>query len=189
MQTTKTEKLDKLVKLYQQTGGDEILGVLYHELEMLIFNLSSSYWGLTKEDVSSFAFETVYQCLQTYRIDGGAKFTSYFATSFKFRLRAETLALNQHKRKANLSIYSSSYEEMVGNGFNIAYDPYQEIYLYDALERTPNLTDCERLYCRYLVIGKYSNEEIAGRMKVSVMTLCNMRKRLQVKLKELFINQ
>lgn len=181
--------IQRLVSIYQDAPNDQVLGDIFNQLKILTYKISSGYWGLTEEDIISFSFETIYNCLKSYRMTGGSKFSSYYSTSLKFRLRAETLALNQHKRKANLSIYSSSYEEMVENGFNIAYDPYQEIYLYDALERTPNLTDCERLYCRYLIIGKYSNEEIAGRMKVSVMTLCNMRKRLQVKLKELFINQ
>lgn len=186
MQTTKTKKLDQLVELYQQTGGDEILGVLYHELEMLIFNLSSSYWGLTKEDVSSFAFETVYQCLQTYRIDGGAKFTSYFATSFKFRLRAETMALSQQKRKANL--IAVSYEGLVEDGFDVGVECLSDVAVIDAINRLA-LTTNEKKYCMLILEGKYNNTEIANILGLSVMSLSNMRKRLRIKLADVFINQ
>jgi len=186
MQTTKTKKLDQLVELYQQTGGDEILGILYRELEMLIFKLSSSYWGLTKEDVSSFAFETVYQCLQTYKIDGGAKFTSYFATSFKFRLRTETVALNQHKRKANLT--AVSYEGLVEDGFDVGVDCFSDVAIIDAINRLA-LTTNEQKYCMLVLEGIHNNAEIAEFLGLSVMSLSNMRKRLRIKLADVFITQ
>jgi DNA-directed RNA polymerase specialized sigma24 family protein len=180
------KKLDGLIEVYQQTGEDDILGILYHELEMLVFKLSSSYWGLTKEDVSSFAFETIYQCLQTYKIDGGAKFTSYFATSFKFRLRAETMALSQQKRKANL--IAVSYEELLEEGLDTGISSSYDIIIMDAIDRL-DLTSNEQKYCRLILEGKYNNTEIANILGLSVMSLSNMRKRLRIKLADVFITQ
>lgn len=189
MKNSKKKKLEELVEIYQQTSGDEIIGALYKELEQLTYKISSAYWGLTTEDISSFSFETVYNCLRSFKLDGGSKFTSYYSTSLKFRLRAETTALNQQKRKANLQENTSSYEELEENGFAIVFEPEQEILLLDAIERLKSLTPSERMYCQYLIFGKYNNEEIAAIMGVSVMTLCYMRKRLQPKLKEVFIKQ
>lgn len=181
-------KLEELVEDYQKTRNDEIILEIYKKLSGLSYQISSNYWGLTSDDISSYSLETIYNCLKSFRLNGGSKFSSYYATSLKFNLRAETTALNQQKRKANLPENSSSYEELSENGFAFSYTPENDIIFLESLRSIDNLTDNEKRYCEYILDGALTNAEIAKKMKVSIMTLSNMRKSMREKLREVFIN-
>lgn len=178
--------IQELIQSYKKNQEDQALKNIYDELNMLTHRIASSYWGLTDADLSSFAYETLYLCLKTYRIDGGSKFTSYYATSLKFKLRAETIALHQQKRKANYCC--DSYEELQESGFDISNQTTHDIYIIDAIN-SMSLTNNERKYCMLLINDEYSNAEIAKKLNVSIMTLCNLRKSLKIKLKDYFITQ
>jgi DNA-binding CsgD family transcriptional regulator len=101
----------------------------------------------------------------------------------KNKFREETQYLNTHKRK--VIFHSSSYEVMVDNGFDLVACA-QEDEITDLVEdlREYGLEDREIEYCFYLLMGE-SNAEIAKSMGCTIMTLCNMRKKLKKKLGDL----
>ena len=77
------------------------------------------------------------------------------------------------------------------NGFDIETSYLEDLVDSELLRetlRTYNLSDSEFKYC-CLIIEGYKNSDIAEMLNVSVMTLCNLRKRLRAKLSPaLFIN-
>lgn len=164
--------LEDLATLYQKERMPDILASAFVGAYTMILSISTFYYGLSSEDVSSYALEKLDQALLTY-VPDSASFTTYFCTLLKNKLREETQALSTHKRKAN--IQSNSYEEMVEHGFDIVSPPEEMLILDECF------TEKEKAYC-HLITDGWTNAEIANKLQVSIMTLCNMRKKLRVKL-------
>ncbi len=170
--------MEQLAIEYQKELNPSILAESFVRSYSFIFQMASGYYGLTEQDIASHALERLDYCLQTYQ--QGNKFLTYYGTVLKNRFREETQYLNTYKRK--VIFHSSSYEAMVDNGFDLAVSA-QEDETTDLIEdlREYGLEDKEIEYCLYLLIGE-SNADIAKNMGCTIMTLCNMRKRMRIKL-------
>lgn len=173
--------MEQLAIEYQKDLDPSILAESFVRNYNFIFQLASGYYGLTEQDIASHALERLDYCLQTYQ--QGNKFLTYYGTVLKNKLREETQYLNTHKRK--VIFHSSSYEVMVDNGFDLVACA-QEDETTNLVEdlREHGLEDREIKYCLYLLMGE-SNANIAKYMGCTIMTLCNMRKRMRNKLKNL----
>lgn len=170
--------MEQLAIEYQKELNPSILAESFVRSYSFIFQMASGYYGLTEQDIASHALERLDYCLQTYQ--QGNKFLTYYGTVLKNRFREETQYLNTYKRK--VIFHSSSYEAMVDNGFDLVVST-QEDETTDLIEdlREYGLEDKEIEYCLYLLIGE-SNADIAKKMGCTIMTLCNMRKRMRIKL-------
>jgi|LSQX01.1.fsa_nt_gb RNA polymerase sigma factor (sigma-70 family) len=171
--------MEQLALEYQKELNPSILAESFVRNYNFIFRIASGYYGLTEQDIASYALERLDFCLQTFKQGNG--FLTYYGTVLKNKFREETQYLNTHKRKA--IFHSSSYEVMVDNGFDLAASA-QGNEMAELIEdlREYGLDDREIEYCFYLLMGE-SNAEIAKNMGCTIMTLCNMRKRMRIKLR------
>ena len=170
--------MEQLAIEYQKEFGPSILAESFVRNFNFILQLSSQYYGLTDQDIASFSLERLDYCLQTYRAEN--KFLTYYGTVLKNKFREETQYLNTHKRK--VVFHSSSYEALVDSGFDLVASS-EDDETADLIEdlREHGLEDREIEYCLYLLMGE-SNADIAKSMDCTIMTLCNMRKRMRNKL-------
>lgn len=170
--------MEQLAIEYQKDFDPSILAESFVRNYSFILQIASGYYGLTEQDIASHSLERLDYCLQTYQ--RGNKFLTYYGTVLKNKFREETQYLNTHKRK--VIFHSSSYEAMVDNGFDLVACA-QEGEITNLIEdlREQGLEDREIQYCLYLLIGE-SNTDIAKKMGCTIMTLCNMRKRMRIKL-------
>ncbi len=168
--------LEQIAEAYRESLNPSLLALAFEKTFKLIIHVSAKYYGLTNEDIASFALEKLDFSLQTYKM-GQANFTTYFTTVLMNKFREETEALNTQKRKA--IFFSDSYETMVENGYDLVACTIEDDIVYSLEEY--NLSVRELEYCN-LIIADYSNAEISAKLGVSVMTLSNMRKKLREKL-------
>ena len=177
----KNLSMEQLALEYQKELNPSILAESFVRNYSFIFQIASGYYGLTEQDIASHALERLDYCLQTYQ--QGRKFLTYYGTVLKNKFREETQYLNTHKRK--VIFHSSSYEVMVDNGFDLVANAQgnEMVELIEDL-RERGLEDKEIRYCFYLLMGE-SNANIAKSMGCTIMTLCNMRKKLKKKLGDL----
>jgi len=173
---TRDMSLEQIAEAYRESLNPSLLALAFEKVFKLIIHVSTKYYGLTNEDIASFALEKLDFSLQTYKI-GQANFTTYFTTVLMNKFREETEALNTQKRKA--IFFSDSYETMVENGYDLVACTIEDDIVYSLEEY--NLSVRELEYCN-LIIADYSNAEISAKLGVSVMTLSNMRKKLREKL-------
>ena len=171
--------MEQLAIEYQKELNPSILAESFVRSYNFIFQMASGYYGLTEQDIASHALERLDFCLQTFKQGNG--FLTYYGTVLKNKFREETQYLNTHKRK--VIFHSSSYEVMVDNGFDLVAGA-QGNEMAELIEdlREYGLDDREIEYCFYLLIGE-SNADIAKNMGCTIMTLCNMRKRMRIKLR------
>lgn len=174
----KNLSMEQLALEYQKELNPSILAESFVRNYSFIFQIASGYYGLTEQDIASHALERLDYCLQTYQ--QGRKFLTYYGTVLKNKFREETQYLNTYKRK--VIFHSSSYEVMVDNGFDLVANAQgnEMVELIEDL-RERGLEDKEIRYCFYLLMGE-SNANIAKSMGCTIMTLCNMRKKLKKKL-------
>ena len=177
----KNLSMEQLAIEYQKDFDPSILAESFVCSYSFIFQIASGYCGLTEQDIASHALERLDYCLQTYQ--QGRKFLTYYGTVLKNKFREETQYLNTYKRK--VIFHSSSYEVMVDNGFDLVANAQgnEMVELIEDL-RERGLEDKEIRYCFYLLMGE-SNANIAKSMGCTIMTLCNMRKKLKKKLGDL----
>ena len=177
----KNLSMEQLALEYQKELNPSILAESFVRNYSFIFQIASGYCGLTEQDIASHALERLDYCLQTYQ--QGRKFLTYYGTVLKNKFREETQYLNTYKRK--VIFHSSSYEVMVDNGFDLVANAQgnEMVELIEDL-REWGLEDKEIRYCFYLLMGE-SNANIAKSMGCTIMTLCNMRKKLKKKLGDL----
>jgi hypothetical protein len=173
--------MEQLALEYQKELNPSILAESFVRNYSFIFQIASGYYGLTEQDIASHALERLDYCLQTYQ--QGRKFLTYYGTVLKNKFREETQYLNTYKRK--VIFHSSSYEVMVDNGFDLVANAQgnEMVELIEDL-RELGLEDKEIRYCFYLLMGE-SSANIAKSMGCTIMTLCNMRKKLKKKLGDL----
>lgn len=173
--------LEQLSSLYRETHYQCIIAEAFEQLKRLIVINSRQYPQFESCDSISYALEKLEMCLLTYVPGSTNKFSTYFSRVYKNKLREESQYLNTHKRKV---IYNStSLNYLIEEGFDVVGDKNinsTNLFLPESL------TDQEKLYCVLLAMDYGTNKEIADYMGVSVMTLCNMRKRLREKLECLY---
>lgn len=170
--------LEQLADAYPETLNPSVLATAFSKVFKLIVNVSHRYFGFDQSDIASYSLQSLDKALQTYDRGKGA-FTTYFTTVFMNKLREESQKLSTSKRKAFM--YSTSYEALLEDNFDIVSDDEQTIeqVLWDI--EGYGLSEKEIQYCKYVMEG-YTNKDIAKVMQTSIMTLCNIRKKLRIKL-------
>lgn len=173
--------LEQLSILYQQTKNESIIAEAFIRSSAIIVYAKKYFPQVDSCDYISIALEKLEMCLRTYK-PNNCRFTTYFYNVFKNNLKQEVKSLNYHKRC--IIFNSTSLNCLVDeDGFDVAVDrelDYHTICL-------PNgLTEKELQYCQLLAMDYGTNKEIADYMKVSTMTLCNLRKSLRPKLECLY---
>ncbi len=169
--------LEELSSLYKQTYYDCIIAEAFNQLKKLIIVNNRQYPQFETCDSISYALEKLQMCLLTYVPGSSNKFTTYFCKVYKNKLREEAQSLNTHKRCV---IYNStSLNYLMEEGFDVTGDKNIK---FNNLILPDTLTSKEKLYCHLLAVDYGTNKEIADYMNVSVMTLCNLRKSLRIKL-------
>lgn len=201
-------QLKDLAKLYR--GGDNAndIALSYQEQEDAVLlayvfcknfgltvTITQSYFGLTDEDLASFALEELHKAMLNFKSDGGAKLVTLYSKYLKNRLRVETQSLNYDKRKSNNLTESfdgpvdeeengaSSYSNSMG------YDEgrFNEIELMLSLADKVELTENEYRYCEIIVeevsdVAQIKDSEIASRLNISSAAVHYMKKSLQKKI-------
>lgn len=177
MEDTQDMALEQIAEVYGENLNPSFLALAFKKTFKLIIHISKNYYGLTDEDIASFALEKLDACLLTYK-NGQASFSTYFTRTLHNKFREETQALNTHKRKA--MFFSDSYEAMLEDGFDLIACTIEEDNFIESLHEY-NLTTKELQYCE-LILNGWTNKDISEKLEVSVMTLSNMRKKLRLKL-------
>lgn len=176
--------LEQLSSIYRETHYDCVIAEAFEKLKGLIITSNRHYPQIPKDDSISFALEKLSMCLLTYVPGSSNKFSTYFLNVYKNELRREAQHMNTHKR---CIVYNStSLNYLMDEGFDVAGKDFvgaNLVYL------PSTLTDREKLYCKLIMADYGSNKQIAEKMGVSVMTLCNMRKHLRNKLEYLYKNE
>lgn len=176
IEDTRDMSLEQIAGAYRENLNPSLLALAFAKTYKSIIDISRYYYGLTQNDIASFALEKLDFCLQTYENDK-AMFSTYFNVNLRNKFREETQALNTQKRKA--LFFSDSYELMVENGFDLeSSEPLREII--DDL-KSYGVNEKEMVYCN-LILKDFTNMEISKILGVSVMTLSNIRKKLREKL-------
>lgn len=165
--------LVELAYMYQINGNDDILASSYEKLYKLAINISNKYWGLDKDDIESNCLYQLDFCLRTFDSTKSDSFISYFSKCLSNKFRELTEGINCLKRKCIL--------EPIDNALDIG---VSDVYSVLELLLPNNLTKSELAYCELASQG-YDNTYIANYLKVSRMTICNIRKSLKVKLSPL----
>lgn len=173
---------EQLAEAYKKDKNPIYFATAFCKAYKLIRYVAENYirdYGLTEEDVASYSLEKLDYCLLNY--SDKAHFTTFFVTVLKNKFRTETQALSMQKRCTML--YSSSLDDLHEQGWDASEE--NDIGTEDILIGH-NLTAKEKEYCRY-IMSAYTNKEIAEKMNVSIMTLCNYRKNLRLKFSEMLL--
>lgn len=170
--------LEQLAEAYPKDLNPCVLATAFSKVFKLIISVSKKYYGLDQSDVASFSLQVLDKCLQTYSNDKGA-FTTYFTTVLVNKLRGQCQRLFTDKRKAFMC--GISFEVLTEKGFDITATDYTAVETQLDNIQGFGLDQRELQYCKYIMEG-YNNKDIASKMNTSVMTLCNIRKKLRKKL-------
>lgn len=173
------EPVESLAFEYQATHSQAIFATAFYLVYRPALAIANHYFGVTSQDVASWAVEKLDYCLETFRSDFNGKFITYFCAVLDNKLKEETKALSMQKRK--VCLISDSYEQMVEDGFDEAIYPSADFTI-EALDFSEALTEREIQFC-YMLVQQYTSLEIAEALGVSQMTLTNIRKQLRLKIK------
>lgn len=174
--------LEQLSSMYRQVPSDYIIAEAFCKLSKLIHNNGNRYPHIESCDQASFALEKLQMCLLTYVPGSTNKFSTYFGRVFNNKLREESQRLNYHKRC--IMFNCNSLQQLMEGDSNFDVEGDSDIKI-NLLCLPKNLTERELQYCKLLASGYGTNKEIAEKMNVSVMTLCNLRTNLRNKLKQI----
>ena len=166
--------IEQLSEKYKKTRDPTYLATAFEKVFKLTIKLSQKYYGLASQDIASFALEKLDYCLLNYEESKNIKFITYFYTILQNKFREETQYLNLQKNKLNY--LCTSYEFCLENGYDKSV-----LNVIEEDIQFKNLSEKEIEYCKLLVL-EYSNLEISKLLDVSLMTLCNWRKKLRQKL-------
>lgn len=168
--------LEDISEKYRASLNPSLLALAFDKMYLLFISTSQNYYGLTSEDVASYALQELDFCLKTFN-PGNNTFTTYCIKVFKNRLREETTANNMQKRKANQCC--TNFEDIS----QFMYETDKEIDYIELVSTldTLNLTEREREYCDYLMQG-WKTKDILDKMNVSAVRVCHIKKQLKKKL-------
>ncbi len=163
---------ENLSYLYKVDKNPSILAEMFSRKYLLILTIGKRFNKLNSQDLASYSLEILDYCLLNYNDKIKASFNTYFYKIFFNKCRELEESLNCQKRN---SIFNSiSYDELLEKGFDISYEEdYTFLEMY-------GINDKEKKYCKLLSMS-YTNKEISKMLKVSIMTLCKMRKVLRKK--------
>jgi RNA polymerase sigma factor (sigma-70 family) len=171
--------LEQISESYGASLKPSLLALAFEKLFPLMLNTAQHYFGLTLEDVASFALQELDYSLRSFE-QGRQAFTTYSMTVFRNRLREETIANNQQKRSANQGCVD--IDSLAQHIYEV--DADVELVEFLLMLDSLNLTPRERVYCDYLMEG-WRTRDISTAMDVSPARLSQFRKQLRKKLQPL----
>lgn len=201
--------MNKLVASYvgsQPWTEQECLENFSIDPDMAIANIYSKYFGmlytyarkfpaLSKLDIESLAFESIHKSLSTYTEDRSAKFATYLTRVFRNRVLGEYRYIDTPTKSRGWYLdvsFDSTVSNADGDEFNlftnIGYEEdFSKIEIDASLEYV-TLSANEYGYVAAVLErnGNVSDAEIARELGVSRAAISGIKKRLKVKLKDLF---
>lgn len=193
-----TEVMEKIALEYQDVEDAAQLSYAYCKNIGLTSMVSSKFFGLTEDDISSFSLEEFHKALLHYRADGGAKLVTLYSRFLNNRLRTETQSLNYDKRKSNSNADSFEGSMLEGDAGDVrstgmstklGYEEtsFKEIELLMSLAEKDELSDNEYKYCEIIVrevsdVTQIRDTEIAKKLNISSAAVHYIKKSLQKKL-------
>lgn len=193
-----TEDAEQIALDYQIDEDATKISYLYCKNIGLTLTVSDKFFGLTEDDISSYALEELHKAMLHYRPDGGAKLTTLYSRFLQNRLRTETQSLNYDKRKSNSNteslegtITESDGGDVRSTGMDgkLGYEEpiFKEIELLMSLSKKEELSDNEYKYCEIIVseisdITQVRDSEIAKRLDISSAAVHYIKKSLQKKI-------
>lgn len=170
--------LETLAMEYRKDLNPQILATAFCKTYGLIQTVAGNFFGLTSEDVASYALEKLDLCLVKFN-PGEYAFNTFFTKVLSNKFREETQALSTQKRKAMLQ--RVSYEALVEQGFEAEANNKKSISQVLGELDGCHLTQRETRYCE-LVMQSYSNSEIAKMFNMSVTGVLHVRNKIRQKL-------
>lgn len=164
--------VEEILQEYRQTFKPNLLAYLFIKYYKMIYNISQKYEMLNKEDSVSFCLQELDTCMLNFSLDSKCKFTTYFLSCLKNRLRMEMKQLLTDKR------YSNYVTEDIDSCLNLSTGD-DDIEVYDYM--TNCLTEKEVEHCKLLYMG-YTNKELSSMLKVSVQYIYQLNKKIGKKL-------
>jgi RNA polymerase sigma factor (sigma-70 family) len=171
--------LEEIAESYRASLKPSLLALAFEKLFPLMLSTSQKFFGLTMEDIASFALQELDFSLRSFE-QGRQAFTTYSMKVFRNRLREETIANNQQKRSANQGCVD--IDTLAQHVYEV--DTDIELVEFLLLLDSMNLTERERVYCNYLMEG-WRTKDISTAMDVSPARLSQFRKQLRKKLQPL----
>lgn len=168
--------LEQLAVTYQETLNPSILACVFEKTYRLFIRISEKFYGLTQEDIASFALQQLDFSLKSFD-NKHTNFLAYCTTVFRNKLREETIALSQHKRCANNNCDDLTVLPQTACEEDKQLSTVEFILTLDTL----GLTERERTYCDYLMQG-FKSSTIANLMNISPARLSQFRNQLRKKL-------
>jgi hypothetical protein len=194
-----TSDLDDIAYLYLIDEDPIKLAFMFCKLFPLIMNQTGKYFNLTESDKASFAVEELHNAMMDFEKDQGAKIYTFYSRYLNARLRNETVALAQDKRKSDY--VSESYEAitqattdasgrkdkvkaMAEINAGMIETGYDNVELMDLLENEMKLSEKELKYCNIVMTNStgISDSDIARKMGVTPAAINYMKKSLARKL-------
>jgi len=186
--TAETEKmtLEQLSDVYRDSLSPIYLAAAFKKLYGRISEIGRKFPTVLEEDKASFALERLDFCMQT--LNDKFKLNTYFSKCLFNEFRDYAQRLDCHNRKANYC--KDSYDELLESGFDIpVFENGLEMLVENEKDLTviqflesQDLTDLEIMYCELILDNFATNKEMAEKLKVSVMTITNLKKRVKEKL-------
>jgi hypothetical protein len=176
-----TEEID-LIKEYQTSLSSNILAYFFINNFGMIDSISQLYSKIDEQDRASFCLQELDKCLKSYNLKSNNKFTTYFYSCYKNRLRMEFEQINKHKRKIQY-FYLEEYDVKKCEEYSYIDDIELEEEIEDTLDDW-NLNDKEKKLCKLLNSG-YKTKEIAKIFKLKPASIYKKTRLVQEKILKL----
>jgi DNA-binding CsgD family transcriptional regulator len=165
---------DELAIMYQTNPSDDIVASVFNKVYLMALQISSNYWSIDKDDLSSYCLECIVKCLKNYDSEHYKNaFTSMFHKYYTSCLRNITVAANYKKRKCIME----SLDEIYDFGTEDDYYLIPEIL-------PKNLTKNERAVCEMLSKG-FDSFSIINCLDITAGGLSYLKKSIRIKLSTL----
>jgi len=167
--------LEEIAIRYKKVENPALLAKAFLNLFGFISEKSKTFSLLAEEDIASISLQKLHESLLLFEAERNFKFITYFGNVLHNEFRTEMQKITTQKRK---TIYNTT-PIMETDSFDdncLVDSEFKEVL--DNID----LTEMENKYCKLLASNWGSNKDIAKLLGVSVMTLCNMRKRIKEKL-------
>ena len=192
--------MNEIAMEYQDTEDAILLSYAHCKNWGLTWLKSEKFFGLTEDDVQSFALEEMHKAMLHFSPTGGAKLQTLYVRFLTNRLRTETQSLNYDKRKSNSmtesmeeefndmsehTASSSSHMKKLKLGYEES--TFKEIELLMSLAENEELSENEYKYCEIIVsevshLEQVTDSDIAKRLNISSAAVHYIKKSLQKKL-------
>ena len=172
---------------------DRAIAELYARYAGMLHSAARRFSLFSQFDVESFAFESIYKCLETFKNDGTAKFATYLTHVFRNRLLTEYRYLNAPSKHRNwylqvqlASTLAPEDEDDYSPFLSVGYEEdFGKIEMAESIEYM-TLSNVEYAYISTILESGplVSDAQIAKEIGCSRASISQAKKKLKEKLKE-----